>query len=83
LNLGRNPGLNQLNESFATEKRDGTLRAIQDSKNKAMMHDVDLRFENQDRMINYLVSQIQGFEGQTLSTTKRANELSEKERADS
>lgn len=46
------------------------------------MHDVDLRFENQDRMINYLVSQIQGFEGTTLNTAKRANEISEKERAD-
>ena len=53
------PVLNRaLNESFQTEKRDGTLKAIQDSQLKAQQHDMDMRFENQDRMINYLIQQI-------------------------
>ena len=49
-------------DSFTTEKRDGTLKLIQESQNKAMQHDLDGRFDNQDRMINYLLSQIQGVE---------------------
>ena len=36
----------RFNDSFQTEKRDHTLRAIQDSKTKAMQHDMEARFEN-------------------------------------
>jgi len=43
-------------DSFTTEKRDGTLKLIQESQNKAMQHDLEGRFDNQDRMINYLLS---------------------------
>ena len=45
-----------------------------------MQHDMEMRFENQDRMINYLLSQIQGLEGNSLQSLKKANELSEKDR---
>lgn len=41
---------------------------------------MEMRFENQDRMINYLLSQIQGLEGNSLQSLKKANELSEKDR---
>ena len=47
---------------------------------KAQAHDMDMRFENQDRMINYLLQQIQGVEGQALQSQKKSNELNEKDR---
>ena len=40
-----------------TEKRMGPDIAMLDSQNKAALHDMQLRFENQDRMINYLLQQ--------------------------
>ena len=49
----------EMNDSFQTEKRGGAggnpLKGMQDAANKALQHDMDLRFENQDRMINYLI----------------------------
>jgi len=41
---------------------------------------MELRFENQDRMINYLLQQIQGMEQSSMSGQRKANELSEKDR---
>ena len=43
------PRSKQFNESFQTEKRNGGLpiqAALADSQNKALMHDMDQRFEN-------------------------------------
>jgi len=61
-NLGGIDPKIRFGDSFTTEKRDGTLKLIKESQNKAMQHDLDARFDNQDRMINYLLSQIQGVE---------------------
>jgi len=35
------------------------------------MHDLDERFENQDRMINYIISQFNTLETSVQKTTKR------------
>ena len=69
-----------LNDSFQTEKRDGTLKAIQDSQLKAQAHDMEMRFENQDRMINYLLAQMQAQEGTAMKSLRQANDLNEKDR---
>lgn len=66
-------------DSFQTEKRNNA-QAMNESKNKALQHDMDLRFENQDRMINYLMQQLQGMEQSSMSGQRKANELSEKDR---
>ena len=42
-------------DQLLTEKRMGPEVAMIDSQNKAALHDMQLRFENQDRMINYLL----------------------------
>ena len=41
---------------------------------------MEQRFENQDRMINYLMQQIQSSESTANNSLRRANELSEKDR---
>ena len=41
---------------------------------------MDNRFENQDRMINYLLQQIQGLEITNSKSLKNSNEIAERER---
>ena len=78
------PRTKQFNESFQTEKRNAPglqiSAALAESQNKALQHDMEQRFENQDRMINYLMQQIQSQESTASNSLRRANELSEKDR---
>jgi len=44
------------------------------------MHDLDVRFENQDRMINYLIQQIGSFENAINNSNRRVSDLQERDR---
>lgn len=44
-NLMNDPQI-RMGDSFQTEKRDGTLKKIADAQNKAMAHEMELRFDN-------------------------------------
>ena len=70
----------RFNESLQTEKRDGALRAMQEAHSKAMQHGMDARFENQDRMINYLLTQLQGMESASRDNLNKANAINDKDR---
>lgn len=39
---------------------------------KALLHDLDQKFENQDRMINYLISQINNIESNVQGVNRKA-----------
>lgn len=47
---------------------------------KALLHDLDQKFEGQDRMINYLISQINGLESNVQSLNRKAQVISDVER---
>jgi hypothetical protein len=61
--IGRLPGV--LKQQF--NAREGL--------SKALMHDLDARFENQDRMINYLMQQLNSFESLVSNSNKRVSDL--------
>jgi len=44
------------------------------------MHDLDQRFENQDRMINYLINQINNMETSMQNSNKRSQGLQDHDR---
>ena len=44
------------------------------------MHDLDVRFENQDRIINYLIQQIGSFENAINNSNRRVSDLQERDR---
>ena len=44
------------------------------------MHDLDARFENQDRMINYLIQQLGAFEQTVSNSNRRVSDLQERDR---
>jgi len=48
--------------------------------NQALMHDLDARFENQDRMINYLIQQLGAFEQTVSNSNRRVSDLQERDR---
>ena len=45
-----------------------------------MQHDMDARFDNQDRMINYLLKQIQDMESAANNRLGKANDMNERDR---
>ena len=45
------------------------------SDNKAFLHDIDVRFEKQDRTINYLLQQINAMESSVMKSQKKAFDL--------
>lgn len=45
------------------------------NENKAFMHDIEVRFENQDRTINYLLSQINSLESSVTNSQKKTFDL--------
>ena len=50
------------------------------SDNKAFLHDIDVRFENQDRTINYLLQQIDSMEKAVMQSQRKAFDLQERDR---
>ena len=55
--IGRN-----LPNSISEQHLVGVSEKQRQSDNKALLHDIDIRFENQDRTINYLLQQINSME---------------------
>lgn len=49
---------------------------------KALLHDLDMKFDTQDKMINYLISQINSLEGTVQGLNRKASSIAEQERAE-
>lgn len=47
---------------------------------KALLHDLDQKFESQDRMITYLVSQLNGMDQTVQNLNRKAQSISDAER---
>ncbi len=47
---------------------------------KALLHDLDQKFESQDRMINYLISQINSMDQTIQNLNRKAQSISDAER---
>lgn len=47
---------------------------------KALLHDLDQKFESQDRMINYLISQINSMDQTMQNLSRKAQQISDAER---
>ena len=50
------------------------------TENSVKMQEVDSRFENQDRMINYLIQQINSMENNLTNNRKQLSDLQERDR---
>lgn len=48
--------------------------------NRALLHDLDSRFENQDRMINYILQQVSSLESNVTGSSRLVRNLQEKDR---
>jgi hypothetical protein len=44
---------------------------------KALLHDLDQKFDSQDKMINYLISQINSLEGTVSTLNRKAQSIAE------
>ena len=47
---------------------------------KALLHDLDSKFESQDRMINYLISQLNSVDQTVQNLNRKAQQISDAER---
>ncbi len=47
---------------------------------KALLHDLDQKFESQDRMINYLISQLNSVDQSVQNLNRKAQSISDAER---
>jgi uncharacterized coiled-coil protein SlyX len=50
------------------------------TENRAMLADLDSRFENQDRMINYLIQQFGSMESSVQNNRRQLSDLQERDR---
>lgn len=61
-----------------TSKNDGIGAGV--DNHKALLHDLDSRFDNQDRMINYLIQQLGSLENGISGSHRLSQNLQEKDR---
>ena len=73
--IGRN-----LPNSISEQHLVGVSEKQRQSDNKALLHDIDIRFENQDRTINYLLQQLNSMEQAVQSSQRKAFDLQERDR---
>lgn len=90
LRLGR-PASNQLQhqQSFVERSGEPLLPSVLGDKlmkfnagvdGKALLHDLDMKFEQQERMINYLISQINTMESTVQSLNRKTQSIVDQER---
>jgi hypothetical protein len=64
-----------LKKNYTSDPKDASF-----GLNQALMHDLDARFDNQDRMINYLIQQLSSFEQTINNSNRRVSDLQERDR---
>jgi len=69
-----------LNDMPSQLGQDKLMRFNAGIDGKALLHDLDQKFESQDRMITYLVSQLNGMDQTVQNLNRKAQSISDAER---
>ena len=62
--------------------QDKLMRFNSSLDGKALLHDLDMKFETQDKMINYLISQINTVETTVQTINRKAQNIADQERVE-